>query len=306
MRRQLQIPRYEVKDYPKDSLEKVRELFSQAFGGRTISLDMLEWQMSLNPCVRERAVSLWDGETLVAYTALTPSVAFLYGKEDIVAVSGTTMADPHYMGCSLQLYSECSKRNNDITIIYGFPNRNSYPIAVKCMGHHYVGDIAFWISGAKSISVSERIQEFDEFCKGYEDISVKLSSSHLFIKKRQKDYLNWRFFMKPEYDYRGFEYEGRGYIIVNTYEENGQKQLQIVDILADSDDIMVELLRYAINTAYQWDCDVVKLWLTSGRFSSLLKDNGFTYGEHPFPLTIWNQELDIANSYITMADSDIF
>lgn len=84
------------------------------------------------------------------------------------------------------------------------------------------------------------------------------------------------------------------------------KQLQIIDIIADSEEVMEELLKYAINLAYDWNCPKVKLWLTSAHYQKLLEKNGFIYGEHPFAMTVWNQDLDISKSYITMMDSDIF
>ena len=69
---------------------------------------------------------------------------------------------------------------------------------------------------------------------------------------------------------------------------------------------MAELLKYAVHLAYDWQCKTVKLWLTSENYRDILEINGFVYGEHPFPMTVWNMDLDISKSYITMMDSDIF
>lgn len=302
----LRLPQYEVGTYPKAQLEKVQTLFSQAFGGRHESLEMLRWQMEDNPCLKERATTLWKDKTLVAYNALTPHPAYLYGKEVISAVSGTTMADEHFPGASIQLFTECEKQNKDISIVIGFPNKNSYNITVKYLKHHYVGDVAFWTAEAKKMPISAMIHEFTEFSEEYETLSRELSKTHDFIKTRQKDFMNWRFFKKPEFDYKGYELQKRGFIVVDTYIENGIKQLQIVDILAESNDIMSELLRFAVNLGYEWQCSKIKLWLTSKYYRSVLEENGFIYGEHPFAMTVWDQDLDISNSYITMVDSDIF
>ena len=302
----LRIPQYEVGKYPKDALYKVQDLFKKAYGGRTESIKMLQWQLEDNPCPKERATTLWDGDILVAFNALTPHPAILDGQDIISAVSGTTMADEHYPGCSLQLFTECAKQNEDVGIIIGFPNHNSYSITVKHLGHYYVGDVAFWVGDAKRTPVSDKISEFNEFSPEYEAISRELSKTHNFIKTRQKDFLNWRFFQKPEFEYRGFEYEKRGYIVVDIYTENGNKQLQIIDIIADSDEVMIELLKYAMNLAFEWDCSCVKMWLTSKLYKKTLENCGFVYGEHPFVMTVWNRDLDISRSYITMVDSDIF
>ena len=83
-------------------------------------------------------------------------------------------------------------------------------------------------------------------------------------------------------------------------------QLQIVDILAENMDVIRELLIYSQNLAYIWKCNVVKLWLSSSEYNSVLSELGFTYGEHPFPMTVWNQDITLSKSYITMVDSDIF
>lgn len=302
----LRLPQYEVGKYPIDKIDKVQALFSRAFGGRKESREMLRWQMEDNPCLQGRATSLWDGDNLVAYNALTPHPAFLYGKEVVSAVSGTTMADERYPGSSLQLFTECAKQNEDVEVIIGFPNRNSYSITVKYLGHRYVGDVAFWTAESRKLPVSDKIREFREFSSEYEDISRTLSKTHDFIKTRQRDFLNWRFFQKPEFDYRGFEYEKRGYIVVDTYIECGTRQLQIIDIISDSNEVMTELLKFAVSLANEWNCSTVKLWLTSERYKPILEAVGFRYGEHPFAMTVWDRELDISRSYITMADSDIF
>lgn len=305
----LKLPIYDVKGYPKNEIGKVQELFSKAFGGRQLSLDGVRWQMEQNPCLRERAVSLWRGDMLVAYTALTPCPAIFHGNDIVTAVSGTTMANEDFPGASFQLLSECEKQNDDIQIIYGFPNRNSFGICIKYLKHNYIGDVAFWSAKAVKQSVTDKIQSFSEFTDEYEKISRELSKTHIFIKRRKKDYLNWRFFQKPGIDYKGFEYidtRRRGYIVVDIYEEEGLKQLQVVDLVADSKEVLQELLRYSVNLASEWNCKIVKLWLTSLYYKDVLEECGFVYGEHPFPMTCWSQDLDISNSYITMVDSDIF
>ena len=300
------VTQYKAGTYPKNQLDKVRILFSNAFGGRTLSEEGLRWQMEGNPCLKERATSLWEGDRLIAYNALTPFPAILCGKDIIAAVSGTTMADEDFPGTSVQMKTEIKKQNEDINVFFGFPNRNSFRISVKYLDAHYVGDVAFWMAAAKKMTISEKIHEFYEFTGEYEAISRELAKEHEFIKLRNKDFLNWRFFQKPGAEYHGYEYEKRGYIVADIYIENEAKQLQIVDILADSEEIMDALLKYAVNLAHEWDCSVAKLWLTSKRYEKLLEENGFLYGEHPFPMTVRDQDLDIAKSYITMGDSDIF
>ena len=300
------IPQYEVGKYPRNQLDKVQALFSQAFGGRTLSLEWLQWHMEKNPCLKERATTLWQGDTLVAYNALTPFRAILCGEEIIAAVSGTKMVDENFLGASIQLSLELQKQNQDIQMIYGFPNRKMFRITTKYLKHHSVGSIAFWMTEARKTDISTKIHEFGTFTGEYEALSRELSRYHEFIKIRNEDFLNWRFFQKPRYYYRGFEYEKRGYFVADIYVENGIKQLQIVDILSDSKEVMDELLNYAVNLAYDWNCSVLKLWFTSKQFQGVLERQGFIYGEHPFAMTGWSRDLNLEDCYITMGDSDIF
>lgn len=300
------LPQYEVGGYPKDQLEKVQELFSQAFGGRTLSEEWLRWHLEKNPCLKEKAITLWQGDTLVSYCALTPFSAMLQGTEIIAALNGTMMVNDDFPGASLQTLKEIAAQNSDVKIILGFPNKNMFRISVKYFKNHYVGDIAFWMTEAREMHVSDRIHEFYEFTEEYEAVSRKLAEDHDFIKIRKRDFMNWRFFQYPGRNYRCFEYEKRGFIVVDMYMDNGIRQLQIVDILADSERIMDELLKYSINLAHELGCSVVKLWLTSKLFEEVLVKNGFIYGEHPFAMTVRDQDLNISKSYITMGDSDIF
>ena len=310
MNKYLRIPQYEPKGFPKDNINKVQSLYRKSFGGRELTIPYIQWQMLQNPCLKERAVTLWQGETLVGYNALNSSPVILYGKKAICADSGNTMVDEEFLGASIQLIQEVLRQNKDIDIIIGFPNRNSFGIYVRYLHFPYVGDMAFWTAEAKDGIVSEEIKEFYSFTNEYEQLSWDLAKHHDFIKLRNMEFLNYRFFQKPEFDYKGYEliHNGvkHGYIIVDIYEENGIKQLQVIDILADSIEVFKSLLKFATQLAWQWNCPFVKLWLSSEFYKAALEESGFIYGEHPFRMIVFNQNLDLSKCYITLADSDIF
>ena len=309
MRRKYCIPEYEAKGYPNDKLDKVRKLFSASFGGRNLSEEMIKWQMEKNPFVQLRATTLWDGDTLVAYAALTPFPAMYQGNRINSAVSGTVMVDVHYLGASIQLLNECASQNDDIEVIIGFPNRNAYPINIKYLHHHHIGDVAFWQAKSRNCTVSPQIIEFFKFTREHEIISDLIAKKHEYMKVREAEYMNWRLFQKPGYHYRAYEYRDlicRGYVVVDIYEENGERQLQIIDILADSYEVFGKLLEYCIDKAQLERCEIVKMWMTSSEYKHVLEEKGFSYGNHPFPFTVWKQDIDIDSTYLTMIDSDIF
>lgn len=306
----MRLPQYQVGAYPKDKIHLIQDLFRASFGGREMPTEMFDWQFERNPYLKHRTTSLWDKDKLIAYIALTPFPVILHGNKTLAAVSGNLMADVHYLGASIQLLAESQKQNSDISIIIGFPNKNSFSSNVKFAHHHYIGDIAFWTARAQKGELDDEFVEFFKFDTGYETLCHKLAKTHEFINYRTAEYMNWRIFARPTFNYKGYFYlkDGKkmGYVIVDTYEEAGVKQLQVIDILGETLEVIKHLLKNCIYLAHQWKCKTVKLWLTSSKYKETLENDGFVYGDHPFKFTIWDQDLELDKCYITMIDSDIF
>ena len=305
----MKLPQYEVKTYDKGFEDKILELFPIAYQGRNFPMESWLWRFCKNPCLNKRITTLWDGNKLVAHNGLTPFYATFDKKNIVAANSGTTMAREEYLGVSIQLFQECDKQNQDIEVIYGFPNKNSFRITTKYAHHIYLGDIAFWECDARKELETSEIKPIDRFNKEHGELYLGIADNHQFMINRTKDYLNWRFIENPS-TYKPYELviDGKivGYIVVNQYEENGQKQLQIIDVIANSLSNTETLLRFAINLAYENNCQIAKLWLTSDKYKDVLIKLGFKLGDHVFPMTSWRQNIDIGQSYITMADSDVF
>lgn len=308
--RNIRIPQYEARGYVEGMEKQAMELFSEAFGGRRFSPEMWSWQFLHNPCLTKRITTLWDGGRLIALNALNPSEAYLDGKKVLSAVSGTTMAKKEYMGVSLQLFRECRKQNQDVRFIYGFPNHNSYRLTVKYCGFHPVGEAAFWTRPPERRKPDPCIAELKQFTDSHAELAGALADGHSYINARTKGYLNWRFADKPGNNYRCFEYKtGQsvlGYIVLNEYEENGVKQLQVIDCIAPDVQVFSELIGFAVSEAAEQNDAVIKLWMTSETYAPVLERLGFVYGSHPFRLTLWTDDYRIEGMYFTMSDSDIF
>lgn len=306
----MKLPQYEVKTYQDGFENQIVDLFSVAFNGRKFPLNSWQWRFKQNPCLNERLTTLWDGEKLIAHNGLTPFFATFIGKQIVAANSGTTMAREEYMGVSIQLFEECNKQNQDIDVIYGFPNKNSFRITTKYAKHLYLGDIAFWECKTRKETVAQEIKSFECFDDKHESIYQYIAKEHDFIINRTKSYLNWRFVKKPDIKYDLFDLtengEKVGYIVINEYIENNQKQLQVIDFAAKNTEYTEKLLRFAINESQKRNCEITKLWMTSDKYKDLLLSLGFKKGNHLFPMTSWRQFWDLSKSYITMADSDVF
>ena len=307
--KKLNIPQYEIKWYSEADNPKIQELFARCFGGRTISNEAIEWQLMRNPVLKKRAVALWDQDALIAYTSLTPSYCTLNGQVLRCACSGTTMAHDEYLGVSVQLFKECERLNSDIEVIYGFPNKNSFPIT-KYVGHHYVGDMAFWHRKPQCDSDDSHIGEIFAFGEKHGELYKPLTKNHSFIKNRNTDYLNWRFVDRPGFNYRIYEYavssDILGYMVVSVYQTEDELHYQIIDLIAENKDVFKSMMRFAIHKSYLMQADVVKLWMPSKEYAGTLEELGFAYGLQPFKCSIWNNQIVLEDSYLTMSDSDIF
>ena len=97
-----------------------------------------------------------------------------------------------------------------------------------------------------------------------------------------------------------------GYIVINECRKNNENHLQIIDCVAAEKPMFTELIKFAIHKAVEQNDDLVKLWLTSKEYIPALNELGFEYGMHPFRLTLWTDDYQIPDMYLTMSDSDVF
>ena len=304
------IPQYKVLPYDNSCFDKVKELFSMAFSGREIDEKSWEWQFYNNPCKNKAVTTLWDGDNLIALNGLSPAFCHLNGRKCISACSGTTMARPDYPGVSIQLFRECEEGNSDVELIYGFPNKNSFPIA-KFIGHHYVGDICFWTIKPRRFDVSSNIYTITTFDKEEHGLLfMDLTERTDYLRDRNINYLNWRFVKKPFNNYSIVDYRKngqiQGYLVYNLYREDIEQHLQVIDIIATTDESFVKLMEYAINEGCKKGVDIVKLWMSYSKYHETLRNLGFDYGTHPFKCVFWDRDMDLSDCYFTMSDSDIF
>ena len=301
---------YRITGYRPGDEEHILRLFRHAYG-RGFRMDAWRWQFLNTPYEIGRMVNVWDGDRLVAHTAITVFQACLDGREKLAAYSGHTMADREYLGISKLLLSRMRDSADDLDILYAFPNQNSYRIFKDILRFVYLGDIYFWFSQPETgAELPPGITEISCFEPAHGMLYRTLISSHRFITKRDLVRLNWRVMQKPDSGYRLFECrdEGvlKGYMVLNLYLDAGILQGQIIDIVAPDKRVMDRMLHYAQVYFGRLGCAAVKLWLPSEHFRGVLDERGFRPGGRPFPMIIGARCCDIRDFYLTMIDSDVF
>lgn len=303
--------RYNITNYRPGDEYLIRELFSEVYG-RTFSLEAWRWQFFDNPYCDRQMVSVWDGEKLIAHTAVTLFRGHYRGKEFVVAYSGHTMASPNYLGISKLLLSEVKSCNKSIDMLYAFPNRNSFRIFRDVLCFNYLGDVCFVLAPVckNRTCFTDEIREISAFTEEHGELYQQLIRKCDFITNRSLTRLNWRVLNKPDSGYRIFELRKasklKGYIVLNLFRDEGELRGQIIDIMAPEPKDMDQLLEYARIWFGERNCNKAKMWMTSNYYADVLREQQFITPDLAFPLVTSQFNFNIQNAYLTMIDSDVF
>jgi len=162
------------------------------------------------------------------------------------------------------------------------------------------------------------IHAIESFDDRIDDFWKKVSKDYTIIVVRDKKYLNWRYFEKPNVKYTVLLAEKNeiilGYIVLRSRNEEKLKSGYIVDVLASSDKkvIIQALVLKAIKHFREQNVDkVVCMMLTNSPFYRILRCNGFIpVKSDSFIARVNSSERsetffkDQTKWYITMGDSD--
>jgi len=167
---------------------------------------------------------------------------------------------------------------------------------------------------------SLRIAEISSFDDHINDFWDSVSKDYEILLVRDKEYLNWRYFEKPDQDYKVLlaEKNGRvlGYIVLGCREVGNLKEGCIVDMLAgfNETNVIQCLISKAIEYFVEEKVDFITCWtLRHSLLYKILKDNGFICSRSKHTLTarlnspVLSEKFvkDPRNWYLSMGDSDL-
>lgn len=168
----------------------------------------------------------------------------------------------------------------------------------------------------ESLRVAE-ISSFDDRINNFWD---SVSREYGILLVRDKKYLNWRYFEKPDQDYKVLvaEKDRRvlGYMVLACEEVKNLKAGCIVDMLVsfNETDVIQCLISKAIEYFVKEKVDFITCWtLKHSPLYKILKDNGFICSHSKHTLTarlnspILSEKFvkDPRNWYVSMGDSDL-
>lgn len=311
----------EVKEYKDGDEEKIIDLFEDIFN-QNMSLEYWKWNYD-NELFSEKYINLmWDNTTLAGHYAIIPVNMIINKKMVKTGLSMTTMTSSQYKkkGIFKTLASDLySKINNEVDLVWGFPNNNSIHGFLKYLNWKQIMDIPMYTCQTyKSNSSNPNIKSIDKFDEKFDSLFESVKNKYKIIVCRDSKYLNWRYEENPQNKYLYLVYEKDdnylGYCIYKLYKnENGKEQCDIVDMLAINGQIFTEILGYTLNRMADIKVEQANLWMNNSEFLKCAKRVGFNETDFKThvacKINCDNLDEDIynySNWYLTMGDSDVF
>ncbi len=280
-----------------------------------------DWLYGSNP---RGTPKIWLAEhittgAIIGQSAIIP-VGVKVGQKIVTGFQSIdTMTHPEYRG--LGIYTTLAKRayedakNEGWSIGYRFPNRFSYPIAVKKLGWFDIATMQIllkplnWantlklkisnrfllrlgaIGGslvdrifyrAKKAPIVEglkisRVTSFDERLNEFWN---KIAPQYPIIVVKDSDYLNWRYINVPGRSYVVYVAESRkiiqGFVVFRCTHWQNTKVVMIFDVLAQTEQIILNLLMSVSEYCLKEEVDLISCDMTASKlYLRAFKKNGF-------------------------------
>jgi len=299
----------------------ILKLFKDVFK-KEMSVDYWKWRFLDNPNHDYPLIYLmWEKDVLVGHYAVSPVKMQVNRKVIFSALSMTTMTDPNYAGKGIftTLAKELYKReseNNQLDLVWGFPNNNSHRGFIKNLNWQDVElipsfslDLTRWNN--KGVLSGEEFNVVKQV-KGKAIIKYqKLQEDYLVKVYKDEAYFKWRYVDNPINDYLIFENNNGAFFIVKQYSFSEKIQIDIVewaiaDDLEETQNALTSLITFFKNRP-----DHINIWMPlSDKRHLLLEKLGFS---NQMPITYLgfcslNKKLPIYKSgwFFQMGDSDVY
>lgn len=319
---------YHYHRYAPSDLDEILALFSLSFNGLKLSPEYYKWRVLDTP-VNKNLVDLFknDNGKIISHYAVCPVKSFYNGETSLSELSLITMTHPEYKSLGLfpklaaKLY-ERSFNEENIQLVYGFPNTNSHYSFVKKLAWNDVYMIptmkkAFTTTVQGDKSYTEIFNADQRFDKLWEQHTQK--TDRFYANVRNSTFINWRFFNRPDKKYRLFAFENnntvQGYFVIKEYVNASTKEIDVVDFLFTHDFDTTAFFNSIAQLATELDAKTVNMWIPySTPLYNLAEKSGYLPKEHitylgykPFNPGKKLDELRIpTNWYLTMCDSDVY
>lgn len=320
----------ETANYKPGDEAKILELFKTSFK-KEMPINYWRWRFLENPIGKPMIKLMWDGDALVGHYAVSPVELIVKNKVILSALSMTTMTHPEYGGQGIfstlaeDLYRSVKEENN-VKLIWGFPNNNSHYGFIKNLNWKDLTIIPVMSLSLEAFN-GKRDEKFI-VTKEFTDLHTKAFSSvinnnEVVSVHKTKEYLKWRYSDNPVNEYQIFEINQNdlSYYAVTksfpSFNESNLFEIDIVEIALPNDyNLLRSLISevvYHYKSALNLNITKINLWLPlSDPRHILFEKMGFI---NQLPLTYMGarslSESEIPaeklqNWYYSMGDSDVY
>ena len=341
-RREYEIPeqlkKFNIDVYKDCDKKNLYELYKIVFPNYSTN-KLIEWQNKSNPFGNsdEYTFLMKDGERIISQYAIVPKVFYIKRKECRSIMSLGTMTHPVYRGLGIFPYLakiayEYAKAKGNF-FVYGFPNQLIYKLREIKLNWTILYKLKIFyktLSPNSEIKINNKftIQKIDIFSNNINDFFFNVKDSFPILIKKNKDYLNWRFVERPNFEYKKFLLfdieKGKicSYFVLKRYVDERKKKIgHLVDFLIDPSNVKTEaeifksIEAYAVKD-FKEDCKKISFLVPNENLQSLvLKDLSYDVFEmnNYFGFKIFNVDFtdlnllkDQKNWYNTMGENDLF
>lgn len=316
----------DIRAYTPGDEQAILALFHHSYG-RDLGEKYWAWRFQHNPSGPGLIYLAWDGDTLAAHYAVTPTRFRVAGRDVMAALSGTTMTHPGYRG--LKLFPILARATYDtmaasgMVMVWGFPNLFSHRGLVRDLQWVDVQQVPALrlplVPGFRLGGGPVGVVELAAFDERFDDLWRRVCDDVPVTAVRDRQQLQWRYVQNPGGGYRILacpDGDGvAGYAVLKRF----YAEMQVVDLLVARDDRGIEagvrLLARAAEIAIENSALSIALWLNvTHPLHHALEKLGFRHGEPVtyFCVRVLRQDPAQAALYnfrawhLTMGDSDVF
>ncbi|MGC8928564.1 MAG: GNAT family N-acetyltransferase [Myxococcota bacterium] len=306
-------------------------------------------------------LAVGENGDIAAQYALLPKCIRVFGETTVCTLSQDTITDEKYRGRGLfvaladTLYDLV--KGNNILFTYGFPNKNSAPGFFNRLGWNELKPIPIYfkpifIKGydysslpffgrnsflrtifkiatytynmmlkRKMVDNGIEVREISDFMPIFDEIWNMVNYNDKVIVVRDNKYIKWRFFDKPENNYKKFVFykdsKASGYLITSVIKKFGIDMLFVVDFVVTSEELTKYVIAYIDNIAMASSTPLISIILPPIYRKLFTLSGYFRLPERLFPQELHfgfrvhrsfngDEKLkDVNNWYMTWGDSDV-
>lgn len=239
---------------------RILELFRLSFG-RELPLEWWKWFNYRCPCGANRTSIIEDLDTgqVVGSYSLLPIKLLLNDSEVSASLCTNVNTHPDYQrrGLFTRISNYALGREKDFgtPVSLGMPNQKAYPGHMK-VGWEVLCPLPFLVKH-DCRQRSHACREVDSFDERLDQFLSRISSRFSFLVLKDHHFMNWRVVTRPDKEYTKYVCEEgsdlKGYVVLKHFDDQGYRKSHILDIQAETDDILCELLAAAESFAHGRD-----------------------------------------------------